>query len=73
LDITHHREHPSETQPLTVKVFLLTTAAFVQPRPIRPEVPQDTGYDSADVLAHCCGEGLHVKGCWVVDVVLGKG
>jgi hypothetical protein len=26
-----------------------------------------------EVLAHCRGPGPHVRGCWVVDLVLGKG
>jgi hypothetical protein len=30
------------------------------------------GCDSADVLDHCRGPGPHVRGCWVVDLVLGK-
>ena len=25
-----------------------------------------------DILNHCRGDGPHVKGCWVVDLVLGK-
>jgi hypothetical protein len=33
---------------------------------------QDAGCDSADVLDHCRGPGPHVRGCWVVDLVLGK-
>ncbi len=33
---------------------------------------QDAGCDSADVLDHCRGPGPHVRGCWVVDEILGK-
>ncbi|MBP3956136.1 hypothetical protein J8F10_12670 [Gemmata sp. G18] len=33
---------------------------------------QDAGCDNGDVLSHCRGPGPHVKGCWVVDLVLGK-
>ncbi|MDY3552808.1 hypothetical protein R5W24_001897 [Gemmata sp. JC717] len=33
---------------------------------------QDTGCDNADILDHCRGSGPHVRGCWVVDLVLGK-
>jgi hypothetical protein len=32
----------------------------------------DAGCEDADVLAHCRGEGPHVRGCWVLDGVLGK-
>ena len=30
------------------------------------------GYSSSDILNHCRGPGPHVRGCWVVDLVLGK-
>ncbi|VTR97530.1 Uncharacterized protein OS=Sorangium cellulosum (strain So ce56) GN=sce5710 PE=4 SV=1 [Gemmata massiliana] len=40
--------------------------------PILADALQDAGGDSADVLDHCCGPGPHVRGCWVVDLVLGK-
>jgi len=33
---------------------------------------QDAGCDDADVLDHCRGPRPHVRGCWVVDLVLGK-
>ncbi|WP_232069622.1 hypothetical protein [Gemmata massiliana] len=41
--------------------------------PILADALQDAGCDSADVLDHCRGEGPHVRGCWLVDLVLGKG
>ncbi len=40
--------------------------------PILGDALQDAGCDCADVLNHCRGEGPHVRGCWVVDLVLGK-
>jgi hypothetical protein len=33
---------------------------------------QDAGCDSEEVLAHCRSGGPHTRGCWVVDLVLGK-
>jgi hypothetical protein len=33
---------------------------------------EDAGCDNADILAHCRGDGEHVRGCWVVDLLLGK-
>jgi hypothetical protein len=38
--------------------------------PILADAFQDAGCD--DILAHCRGDGPHVRGCWVVDLVLGK-
>lgn len=40
--------------------------------PILADALQDAGCDRADVLNHCRGPGPHVRGCWVVDLVLGK-
>jgi hypothetical protein len=33
---------------------------------------EDAGCDNADILNHCRGPGPHVRGCWVVDLILGK-
>ena len=40
--------------------------------PILADAIQDAGCDSEDMLTHCRGDGPHVRGCWVVDLVLGK-
>lgn len=33
---------------------------------------QDAGCEDTDILSHCRSPGLHVRGCWVVDLVLSK-
>jgi hypothetical protein len=40
--------------------------------PILADALEDAGCTNEVVLAHCRGEGPHVPGCWVVDLVLGK-
>jgi hypothetical protein len=40
--------------------------------PILADALEDAGCDNADILAHCRSEGPHVRGCWVVDLLLGK-
>ncbi len=43
------------------------------PMPILADALQDAGCDNADLLDHCRdAEQVHVRGCWVVDAVLGK-
>jgi hypothetical protein len=40
--------------------------------PILADALQDAGCDNAAILDHCRGPGPHVRGCWVVDLVIGK-
>jgi hypothetical protein len=40
--------------------------------PILADALEEAGCDNADLLAHCRGDGEHVRGCWAVDLVLGK-
>jgi hypothetical protein len=40
--------------------------------PILADALQDAGCDNTDILDHCRGPVPHVRGCWVVDLVLGK-
>jgi hypothetical protein len=40
--------------------------------PILADALQDAGCDSADLLEHCRGESVHVRGCWVLDLILDK-
>ena len=40
--------------------------------PIFADALEETGCTNADILNHCRSDGAHVKGCWVVDLILGK-
>jgi hypothetical protein len=41
--------------------------------PILADALEDAGCDNEDVVAHCRDpKGTHVRGCWVVDLILGK-
>jgi len=40
--------------------------------PILADALQEAGCENADILTHCREPGVHVRGCWVVDRVLGK-
>jgi hypothetical protein len=40
--------------------------------PILADAFQDAGCDNDDILNHCRSPGPHVRGCWVVDRLLGK-
>jgi hypothetical protein len=40
--------------------------------PILADALEEAGCTNADILAHCRQPGEHVRGCWVVDLLLGK-
>jgi hypothetical protein len=40
--------------------------------PILSDAIEDSGCTDAHILGHCRQSGEHVRGCWVVDLVLGK-
>jgi hypothetical protein len=40
--------------------------------PLLADALEDAGCIDADILSHCRTPGEHVRGCWVVDLLLGK-
>jgi hypothetical protein len=40
--------------------------------PILADALEDAGCTDQDILTHCRLPGEHVRGCWVVDLLLGK-
>jgi hypothetical protein len=41
--------------------------------PVLADLLEEAGCTDAAILTHCRGGGVHVRGCWVVDLILGKG
>ena len=40
--------------------------------PVLADALEQAGCTNSDVLDHCRGPGPHVRGCWAVDMILGK-
>ena len=40
--------------------------------PILADALEDAGCNNADILDHCRQPGEHVRGCWIIDALLGK-
>jgi hypothetical protein len=41
--------------------------------PVLADALEDAGCADEQILSHCRGPGPHVRGCWVIDLLLGKG
>jgi hypothetical protein len=70
------RPVPFDPAWLTSTVVALATGIYESrdfgAMPVLADALQDAGCDNADILDHCRGPGPHVRGCWVVDMLLGK-
>jgi hypothetical protein len=40
--------------------------------PVLADALEEAGCTCEDILAHCRAPGPHVRGCWVLDLILGK-
>ncbi|MBL8796303.1 MAG: hypothetical protein JNM56_20555, partial [Planctomycetia bacterium] len=60
----------------TSTVISLATAVYDERgfdrMPILADALEDAGCDNADILNHCRQPGEHVRGCWLVDLILSK-
>ena len=77
-DIFGNPFHPIVIEPrwrtaeiLTIARTLYDDRAFDR-LPILADALQDAGCDDAEILGHCRSGGEHVRGCWVVDLLLGR-
>ena len=41
--------------------------------PVLADALEEAGCTDTDLLAHCRSGGGHLRGCWAVDLLLGKG
>jgi hypothetical protein len=41
--------------------------------PVLADALEEAGCTDTDILSHCRGPGPHVRGCWLLDLILGKG
>ncbi len=61
---------------LTVDVRMIAKGAYEDRAfdrlPILADALQDAGCENEDILDHLRGNRPHVRGCWVVDLLLGK-
>lgn len=61
---------------LTSTVIALATGIYEERAfdrlSILSDALMDAGCDEGEVLRHCRGEGPHARGCWVVDLLLGR-
>lgn len=60
----------------TPTIFTLAQAIYADRAfanlPILADALEEAGCDDIDILAHCRSGGEHVRGCWVIDLILGK-
>ena len=58
------------------RVLTLARAIYeersVDGMPILADALEEASCTDQEILAHCRGPGPHVRGCWVVDLLLGK-
>ncbi|MBM3981739.1 MAG: hypothetical protein FJ304_15980 [Planctomycetes bacterium] len=77
-DIVGHPFYPEAVEPawLTSTVVQLARTMYesrdFSAMPILADALQDAGCDNVNILDHCRGPRPHVRGCWVVDLILGK-
>jgi hypothetical protein len=61
---------------LTPTVLALATGIYADKAfdrmPILADALQEAGCDNGELLNHCRESGEHVRGCWVIDIILSK-
>ena len=77
-DVFHNPFQPVTLDPAwtTPTVVQLARSLYEERRfedlPVLADALEEAGCRDAAVLGHCRGPGVHVRGCWVLDLLLGK-
>jgi len=77
-EIVHNPFHPMSIQGSLQTLEVVSLADEIYQRQTFERMPElagalaEAGCSNPDILSHCRGPGPHVRGCWVVDLVLGK-
>ena len=78
-DIFGNPSRPVTIDPvwLTPTVVALVSAIYEERAfdrmPVLADALEEAGCGNADILNHCRSDGVHARGCWVVDWALGRG
>lgn len=76
-DIFGNPYRPVSIDPPHRRPAVVRLAQTIYEKPAFEKMPEvvdaleAAGCTDADILAHCRGPGPHVRGCWVVDLILG--
>jgi hypothetical protein len=62
---------PEESTVATLTRSIYAERAFGR-LPILADALEEAGCTDTEILSHCRNPGPHVRGCWVVDLLLGK-
>ncbi|OWK36375.1 hypothetical protein FRUB_08938 [Fimbriiglobus ruber] len=56
---------------LSLAQGIYTDSAFDR-LPILADALEEASCDNSELLNHCRSETVHMRGCWVIDLLLGK-
>lgn len=72
LFLTHHIDSNLLSEAVVSLARMIYTIHGFDKLPILADALEDAGCDDSVILNHCRGPDPHVRGCWVVDLILGK-
>jgi hypothetical protein len=64
--------YPGTTRPFAASPKVSTRERAFNRLPILADALLDAGCDDEELIQHCRTEGPHVRGCWVIDLILSK-